>query len=107
MDDEELSNQLENKGSDANSDGDRGEEEEEEEEEDTNIELQDKILEALQASGIDASSDDEDDEEELLDDEQMMAIDEQFAQVFRSRANVKSERSKFSSELRYMAVHPD
>lgn len=52
------------------------------------VELRDRIMEALQASGVDATSDDEDDEE-LMDDDQMMAIDEQLAHVFRSQAQEK------------------
>ena len=33
--------------------------------------------------------DDDESEEELMDDDQMMAIDEQLAEVFRSRVNGK------------------
>jgi len=101
--DEELSSQPESKESEPNFDGDDDEEEEEEEEEkDADVELRYKILKALQASGIDATSDDED-EEELMDDEQMMAIDEQLAQVFRSRANVK--KSEKSTGVQREATH--
>lgn len=58
------------------------------------MELREKIEDALRASGIEAATGetgdlDEDEEEDLMDDEQMLAIDEQLAEVFRSRANEK------------------
>lgn len=58
--------------------------------EEVDIELRNKIEEALRVNGIEAATGDSDEEEEeLMDDEQMMAIDEQLAEVFRSRVNEK------------------
>lgn len=52
------------------------------------LELRNKIEEALRVNGIEPATGETDSEdEELLDDDQMMAIDEQLAQVFRSRTN--------------------
>lgn len=88
---EELSNQPDTEENDVKSDGD-----DDDDDDDVDVELRNRIVEALQASGIDATSDDSDHEEEFMDDEQMMVVDEQLAQVFRSRANEKkSGRSKF------------
>jgi DNA polymerase phi len=76
--------------------GSDDDDEEGEGEEDVDVELRNRLVEVLQGSGIDATSDNSDDEEELMNDEQMMAIDEQLAQVFRSRANEKkSGKGKF------------
>ncbi|KAE9400753.1 hypothetical protein BT96DRAFT_857021 [Gymnopus androsaceus JB14] len=59
-------------------------------EEDVDEELRQKILEALSVNGIEAANEDDDEsEEEFMDDDQMMAIDEQLAEVFRSRVNEK------------------
>ena len=52
------------------------------------LELRNKIEEALRVNGIEPATGETDSEdEELMDDDQMMAIDEQLAQVFRSRTN--------------------
>ncbi|KJA27489.1 hypothetical protein HYPSUDRAFT_35394 [Hypholoma sublateritium FD-334 SS-4] len=52
------------------------------------LELRNKIEEALRINGIEPATGETDSEEEgLMDDDEMMAIDEQLAQVFRSRAN--------------------
>jgi DNA polymerase phi len=56
------------------------------------LELRQKIEEALRINGIEAATgdtDDSDEEEELMDDDQMMAIDDHLADVFRSRAGEK------------------
>ena len=54
------------------------------------MELRNKIEEALRVNGIQAATGETDSEdEELMDDDQMMAVDEQLAQVFRSRTNEK------------------
>jgi DNA polymerase phi len=54
------------------------------------LELRNKIEEALRVNGIEPATGETDSEdEELMDDDQMMAIDEQLAQVFRSRRNEK------------------
>jgi DNA polymerase phi len=54
------------------------------------LELRNKIEEALRVNGIEPATGETDSEdEELMDDDQMMAIDEQLAQVFRSRTNEK------------------
>jgi DNA polymerase phi len=88
---------------DDGNDDDEGDEDEEDESEDSgaesgedsndeevDIELRNKIEEALRVNGIEAATGDSDEEEEeLMDDEQMMAIDEQLAEVFRSRVNEK------------------
>lgn len=57
--------------------------------EEEDVELRRKIEEALRVNGIEAATGETDEEEELMDDDQMMAIDEQLAAVFRSRANEK------------------
>jgi DNA polymerase phi len=65
-------------------------EDDEDEEEEPDLELRSKIEEALRASGIepaDGSEGEDDSEEEVMDDDQMMAIDDQLAEIFRSRAN--------------------
>lgn len=48
-----------------------------------------KIAEALGVNGAGALSDEASEEEDLMDDDQMMAIDDQLAQVFKSRVNDK------------------
>ena len=54
------------------------------------LELRNKIEEALRVNGIEPATGETDSEdEELMDDDQMMVIDEQLAQVFRSRTNEK------------------
>ena len=54
------------------------------------LELRSKIEEALKVNGIEPATGETDSEdEELMDDDQMMAIDEQLAQVFRSRTEEK------------------
>lgn len=56
------------------------------------LELRNKIEEALRVNGIEPATGETDSEDdELMDDDQMMAIDEQLAQVFRSRMNEKKE----------------
>ncbi|KAG9226432.1 hypothetical protein CCMSSC00406_0003311 [Pleurotus cornucopiae] len=62
------------------------EDEEGDEEEEEDLETRRKIEDALRANGL---ADDEDDDDDLMDDDQMMAIDEQLAEIFRSRANEK------------------
>ena len=57
---------------------------------DIDLELRNKIEEALRDNGIEpATGETESEDEELMDDDQMMVIDEQLAQVFRSRTNEK------------------
>ena len=57
---------------------------------DIDLELRNKIEEALRVNGIEpATGETESEDEELMDDDQMMVIDEQLAQVFRSRTNEK------------------
>ena len=85
MEDEEGSEE------DASSESEDNDDEDEDEEPD--LELRSKIEEALRASGIEpaegSEGDDDSEEEELMDDDQMMAIDEQLAEIFRSRASAK------------------
>jgi DNA polymerase phi len=62
------------------------------------LELRNKIEEALRVNGIEPATGETDSEdEELMDDEQMMVIDEQLAQVFRSRTNEKKGGKGISS----------
>ena len=54
------------------------------------LELRNKIEEALRVNGIEPATGETDSEdEELMDDDQMMAIDEHLVQVFRLRTNEK------------------
>ncbi|KAG5647160.1 hypothetical protein DXG03_001115 [Asterophora parasitica] len=57
--------------------------------EEEDAELRSKIEEALRVNGIEAATEDSDEEEEFMGDDQMMAIHEQLAAVFKSRANEK------------------
>ncbi len=57
--------------------------------EDADLELRNKIEEALRSSGIQPATEDGSESEELLDDEQMMAVDEHLTNVFRSRIDGK------------------
>ena len=76
-DDEDQSSPDDNSGDD--SDGDE-----------VDLELRNKIEEALRVNGIEPATGETDSEdEELMDDDQMMAIDEHLAQAFRSRTNEK------------------
>lgn len=72
------------------------------------LELRNKIEEALRVNGIEPATGETDSEdEELMDDDQMMAIDEQLAQVFRSRTNEKKGgKSMLSRSQSYSSV-PD
>lgn len=80
-------------------DSDESDEDEESQDDDSDVdsdgaevdlELRNKIEEALRVNGIEPATGETDSEdEELMDDDQMIAIDEQLAQVFRSRANQK------------------
>lgn len=59
-------------------------------------ELRRKIESALKVDAKDAAMDEsEEGSDELMDDEQMMAIDEQLAEVFRSRASEKGTKGWF------------
>ncbi|KAG6885139.1 hypothetical protein C0993_005605 [Termitomyces sp. T159_Od127] len=84
-------NEQDSEDSDDESDeadaGDEGDGDSNDEEED--VVLRRKIEEALRVNGIEAATGDSDEEEELMDDDQMMAIDEQLAAVFKTRANEK------------------
>lgn len=64
--------------------------------EEADLELRNKIEEALRVNGIEPATGETDSEdEELMNDDEMMAIDEQLAEVFRSRANeLKSGKSQ-------------
>lgn len=78
--DEESDSDEDSEHDDENSSEDDNEEED--------PELRRKIEEALRVNGIEpATGETDSEEEELMDDDQMMAIDEQLAQVFRTRAN--------------------
>ncbi|KAJ3512520.1 hypothetical protein NLJ89_g3472 [Agrocybe chaxingu] len=62
-------------------------------EDEADLELRSRIEEALRVNGIEPSTGETDSEEELMDDDQMMAVDEQLAQVFRSRASEKTGKN--------------
>jgi hypothetical protein len=68
------------------------------EDEEIDLELRNKIEEALRVHGIKPATeeDDEEEDEELMDDDQMMAIDAQLAQVFQARANEKKGSKSMS-----------
>ncbi len=100
-DDENLENgdEDDDHSDEENSGDDSGDDSGNDEEED--LELRNKIREALRVNGIEPATGETDSEdEELMNDDEMMAIDEQLAQVFRSRAN---ELKAGKSEL-YIAV---
>ncbi|KDR81783.1 hypothetical protein GALMADRAFT_221648 [Galerina marginata CBS 339.88] len=83
---EEEESDSDEESKDNSGEGDNSGEDSNDEEAD--LELRNKIEEALRVNGIEPATGYTDSEEEdLMDDDQMMAIDEQLAQVFRSRAN--------------------
>ncbi|EIN07831.1 hypothetical protein PUNSTDRAFT_70289 [Punctularia strigosozonata HHB-11173 SS5] len=77
------------------SENDKAEEDEESMDEEPDLELRSKIEEALRVNGVDRATRDADEEseEEAMDDEQMMAIDNQLAEIFRSRAESKKKEA--------------
>jgi len=93
--DEDMGDSEDDEEDDEESDESKSDQSSEEEgsdddidDEEAALELRNKIEEALRVNGIEpATGDSDSEEEELMDDDQMMAIDEQLAQVFRSRAN--------------------
>ncbi|OCH90301.1 hypothetical protein OBBRIDRAFT_887807 [Obba rivulosa] len=91
MDDEEASDDEEAEEAEDNEESSsESDEEEEEADEEEDLELRRKIEEALRVNGVEAATGDSDEEsEELMDDDQMIALDEQLAAAFRSRANEK------------------
>jgi DNA polymerase phi len=95
MEDDEIVDK-EGEGSDVSASDDEDEESQGDGSEDdsdggeVDLELRNKIEEALRVNGIEPATGETDSEdEELMDDDQMMAVDEQLAQVFRSRTNEK------------------
>ena len=102
--DESDDDDMEDDDNSAESDSDS----EESTSEDADMELRNKIEEALRSSGVQPATEDDSESEELLDDEQMMAIDEQLADVFKSRVDGKRKSvvslvdifSKLTSESR-------
>lgn len=99
--DQEPSDDGEVSSADEDEDEDEDDEVDDNNDEDVQ-ELRRKIEEALKVNGIEAATgdSDEDSDEDLMDDDQMMAIDEQLAQVFRSRMNEKkSSKGEFSENL--------
>jgi len=91
--DEDDEMEVEESSEDDDSDsGAEDDEDEDEEDEEPDLELRSKIEEALRASGIEPADDSEeegDSEEEVMDDDQMIAIDDQLAEIFRSKASEK------------------
>jgi DNA polymerase phi len=72
------------------------------------LELRNKIEEALRVNGIEPATGETDSEdEELMDDDQMMVIDEQLAQVFRSRTNEKKGGKCMLYQYQYHLFVPD
>ena len=72
------------------------------------LELRNKIEEALRVNGIEPATGETDSEdEELMDDNQMMAIDEHLAQVFRSRTNEKKGGKSMLYQYQYHLLLPD
>lgn len=68
--------------------------------EEADLELRKKIEEALRVNGIEpATGETDSEEEELMDDDQMMAIDEQLAQVFKSRTEERKSGKSGSQQL--------
>jgi hypothetical protein len=66
----------------------------------TNSELRKRLGQTLGINAIDHNNSSDDSEEDLMDDEQMMAIDEQLADLFRSRVNEdNAKKSMFPSCL--------
>lgn len=91
MEDSEIVDEEE-EDSDESTNGDEGEvsQDDDSDNDGDDLELRNKIEEALRVNGIQPATGETDSEdEELMDDDQMMAIDEQLAQVFRSRTNEK------------------
>ncbi|KAJ2917228.1 hypothetical protein MD484_g3188, partial [Candolleomyces efflorescens] len=86
--DEEADDDNESSSDESFGEIDLGDDDEDEE---IDLELRNKIEEALRIHGIKPApeEDDEEEDEELMDDDQMMAIDTQLAQVFQARANEK------------------
>lgn len=90
MDDDENGDENLESGDEENDDQSDGEDSGDvsANEEEADLELRNKIEEALRINGIEPATGETDSEdEELMNDDEMMAIDEQLAQVFRSRAN--------------------
>lgn len=72
------------------------------------LDLRNKIEEALRVNGIEPATGETDSEdEELMDDDQMMVIDEQLAQVFRSRTNEKKGGKGMWYQYQYHLFVPD
>jgi DNA polymerase phi len=101
MEDESAEGDSDSESEDGDGDGD-------EEDEEPDLELRSKIEEALRASGIepadDSEGEDDSEEEEVMDDDQMMAIDDQLAEIFRSRASEK--RGGKGAEFRRCCYSP-
>lgn len=90
------------KGDDSSDEDDSEDDDSEDDDEDDGIdldadpELRDKVAAALKSMGMGGDDEDEEDEqededEELLDDDQMMQLDEQLAEIFRSRKTMAKE----------------
>ena len=87
---EDAEDSAESKSDDSSESSEGGDSDDDINDEEADLELRNKIEEALRVNGVEpATGDTDSEEEELMDDDQMMAIDEQLAQVFRSRANEK------------------
>lgn len=95
MEDSEIVDEEEQDNDESASDDEDEESQDDDSDDDSDgaevdLELRNKIEEALRVNGIEPATGETDSEdEELMDDEQMMVIDEQLAQVFRSRTNEK------------------
>lgn len=100
------SHEDENEDSDEDDESEDEDDESEDGSEDEEIDdeealaLRNKIEQALRVNGIEPATGDTDSEdEELMNDEQMMAIDEELAEVFRSRTNGRKSGKSVSQAL--------
>jgi hypothetical protein len=85
---------IESDSTEESVDSDSGLEEQEDDiNEEPDIELRRRIEVALRVNGVDHATGDseEESEEEVMDDEQMMAIDDELAEIFRSRVQNKKK----------------
>ena len=91
--DEDEDEEMDDEGAENSDSESEDDEDEDEDDGEPDLELRSKIEEALRASGIepadDSEGEDDSEEEEVMDDDQMIAIDDQLAEIFRSRASEK------------------
>lgn len=104
VDDNSSDNAADEDGEVTEEDSSDEEDEDEDIDDEEALELRHKIEQALRANGVEpATGDTDSEEEELMDDDQMVAIDEQLAEVFRSRTNEKKPNKRMFGVLTYLA----